>query len=199
MPERLSIPGFLVGKRLINRELNRYRYGTIYHGSDLQVFRSLAYLDRLNNPSEWSLKLQPAFRNFLRVACDRIASGGNGDGGAIATIRLNFASGGTETDLRDGAQVLAERLLNLKGVCRVHVGVSRTEVSDIRTRETELRPEMHERVFDSIVLVEGSGFPELEAIASEVEAIIVGSDCAVVEPATLIYNLAYMLTSRDVK
>ena len=61
MPERLSIPGFTVGKRLINHDLGRYRYGTIYGGDDLEVFRSPAYLERLNNPSEWSLRVQPAF------------------------------------------------------------------------------------------------------------------------------------------
>ncbi|HSA82129.1 MAG TPA: hypothetical protein VLE23_15035, partial [Geminicoccaceae bacterium] len=64
MPERLSIPGFTVGKRLINHDLGRHRYGTIYGGKDLEVFRSPAYLERLNNPTDWSLRVQPAFRKF---------------------------------------------------------------------------------------------------------------------------------------
>ena len=42
MPERVSIPGFRAGKRLINHGLSRYRYGTIYTGDDVEVFRSPA-------------------------------------------------------------------------------------------------------------------------------------------------------------
>ena len=76
----------------------------------MEVFRSPAYLERLNNPTEWSNKVQPTFRNFLRVACDRIASAGVGDGGAMATIRLDYESGagpdarakGTEGAVRNG-------------------------------------------------------------------------------------------------
>ena len=35
MPERISIPGFSLGKRLINQDLNAYQYGTIYCGDRL--------------------------------------------------------------------------------------------------------------------------------------------------------------------
>jgi hypothetical protein len=146
MPERLSIPGFTVGKRLINHDLDRYRYGTIYGGKDLEVFRSPAYLERLNNPTDWSLRVQPAFRNFLRVACVRLASRGLGEGGAVATVRLDFVDGSGVSKLRAGADALAESLLAMKGVCCVHVALARAEVSGARTRETELRPEMSDGV-----------------------------------------------------
>jgi hypothetical protein len=145
MPERLSIPGFTVGKRLINHDLDRYRYGTIYGGKDLEVFRSPAYLERLNNPTEWSLRVQPAFRNFLRVACVRLQSRGVGEGGAMATVRLDFVDGSSESKLRARADALAESLLAIKGVCCAHVALARAEVSGVRTRETELRPEMSEK------------------------------------------------------
>ena len=38
MPERLSIPWFSDGKRLINHELSAYRFGTIYAGEEPEVF-----------------------------------------------------------------------------------------------------------------------------------------------------------------
>ena len=106
MPERLSIPGFTVGKRLINHDLARYRYGTLYGGESLEVFRSPAYLERLNNPTDWSLRVQPMFRNFLRVACIRLASCGVGEGRGVATVRLDLADGG-EQELRRGAYARA--------------------------------------------------------------------------------------------
>lgn len=199
MPERLSIPGFLIGKRLINHNLDRYRYGTIYTGENVEVFRSPAYLERLNNPTDWSLEVQPSFRNFLRVACDRLASSGRGNGGALATIRLSYVNGGNEETLKAGAQSLTDDLLNVTGVCAAHIGIARTEVSDVKTKETELRPEMKESVFDAVVIAEGSGLSELEDVVSELEVAINASPCGVGAPKTLIYNLAYQLTAEDMR
>ena len=197
MPERLSIPGFLVGKRLVNHQLDHYRYGTIYTGRDVEVFRSPAYLARLNDPTPWSNKLQPAFRNFLRVACVRLASAGLGDGGAVATTRLSFADGAGEAEVREGGQALVERILAIKGVCGAHVGLARTEISGVRTRETELRPEMAESGFDAVVITEGSGRPELESAIGEIEAVIAASSCRLTGPRSIVYNLAYELTATD--
>ncbi len=197
MPERLSIPGFTVGKRLINHGLGRHCYGTIYGGEDIEAFRSPAYLERLNNPTEWSLRVQPAFRNFLRVACLRLASRGVGEGGAMATIRLDFAGGSGEEQLRAGADALASSLLAIRGVCCAHVAVARADVASQRTRETEIRPAMRERGFDALVLLEGSGRPELETVDGEIEALITTSGYGLENPATLVYNLAYQLSATD--
>lgn len=194
MPERLSIPGFMVGKRLINHDVPRYRYGTIYTGETLEVFRSPAYLERLNNPTPWSTRIQPAFRNFLRVACERLASAGSGDGGAVATIRLDLAPSG-EDRLREGAVALCQALLKVTGAGATHVGLARSEVSGIRTRETELRPGMAEEGFDAVVLVEGSGRPELEAAIPELDAVIAASNLGLSRPRTIVYNLAWQLSS----
>ena len=197
MPERVSIPGFRAGKRLINHGLSRYRYGTIYTGDDVEVFRSPAYLERLNAPTEWTLRVQPAFRNFLRVACLRLASSGAGEGGAVATLRCDFAEGGGEADLRARAAALAGAVLRIRGVCCAHVGVARPEVSAVRTRETELRPEMGEKGFDALVIAEGSGLPELEAALDEIRETVTAADCALTEPQALVHNLAYHLSERD--
>lgn len=197
MPERLSIPGFTVGKRLINHALPRYRYGTVYGGETAEVFRSPAYLERLNNPTDWSNKVQPTFRNFLRVACERVVSSGVGDGGAMATVRLDFLDGAGEADLRAKAEKLSQSLLGVTGACCAHIGLARSEISGVKTRETELRPKMSEKEFDAIVLIEGSGLPELIASTSDIEAAIADSGCGIGNPATIVYNLAYELTAAD--
>jgi hypothetical protein len=193
MPERLSIPGFTVGKRLINDGLEKYQYGTIYAGQDLEVFRSEAYLDRLNHPTDWSHQIQPAFRNFLRIACERLYSAGVGDGGGLATVRLNFVDPSGEKKLRAGAKSLANSIYELTGVCGVHVGRARPEISGQQTRETQMRPAMNEPEFDAVVLVEGSGRPVLEAIAQQVETLIANSGCGIGHPQTSVYDLAYQL------
>jgi len=197
MPERVSVPGFTIGKRLINHDLPRYRYGTIYGGDTVEVFRSPPYLDRLNNPTEWTNRVQPAFRNFLRVACERVASAGAGEGGAMATVRLDFRDGAGEADLRANGTALVRTLTAITGACGAHLGLARSEISGVKTRETELRPGMAEKEFDAVVLVEGSGVPELEASAAEIERAIAESGCGLGAPATLVYHLAYQLSAGD--
>ena len=197
MPERISIPGFPLAKRLINHDLNAYQYGTIYCGDELEVFRSSAYLKRLNNPTDWTLHVQPAFRNFLRIACERLASSGFGEGGAVATVWLNLSDGTDEARLRGGAKKLADALLKIKGACCTHVGLAHVEVTDVKTRKMELRPEMSEKTFDALVIVEGSDRPELEAVVSEIENTITSAECNVGSPVTLVHDLAYHLSDSD--
>jgi hypothetical protein len=194
MPERLSIPGFLVGKRLVDHRVEHERYGTIYSGRDVEVFRSPAYLARLNNPTPWSNEIQPLFRNFRRVACDRLASAGRGDGGAVATIELDLGAG---ADLSLGAQSLCQALLAVPGAAVTHLGRARTEVSDIRTRETEIRPDRQPAGFDVVVVVEGSGVPELEAALPALEQVIVEAGLGLRRPRGRAFHLAYQLTAED--
>ena len=166
MPERISIPGFSLGKRL-------------------------------NNPTQWTLRVQPAFRNFLRIACERLASSGFGEGGAAATVRLNFSNGADEARLRAAAKPMTDALLKIKGACCTHVGLAHLEVTDVKTRETELRPEMNEKTFDALVIVEGSGRPELEAVVSGIENAVTSAECNIGSPVTLVHDLAYHLSDSD--
>lgn len=118
MPERLSIPGFRTGKRLHAPNASRHVSGTIYSGDDIEVFRSTAYLHRLNNPTPWTAAVAPSFRNFLRVACDLVGSAGLGDGGAMATLRFDFAGPDSNGTLRACAGRLLDEVLALQRLRR---------------------------------------------------------------------------------
>lgn len=61
MPERVGVPGFLRGRRYVNWELDYHRYFTLYEGEEISTFASAAYRERLNNPAEWSTRMQPHF------------------------------------------------------------------------------------------------------------------------------------------
>jgi hypothetical protein len=50
---------------------------------------------------------------------------------------------------------------------------------------------MRERGFDALVLRQGSGRPELEAVVGEVVALVAESGSGLESPATLVYGLAY--------
>jgi len=115
------------------------------------------------------------------------------DIGAMATIRLSFANGEDGTALRAGAQALADRLQQAIGVGCAHVGIARTEVSGIRTRETDIRPGMAEPEFDALVLAEGSEVPALERALPELERVIAESGCGLTSPQSIVYWLGYQL------
>src|SRR4051812_9744541 len=58
MPERLGIPGFLVGRRYVDWNLKDQRYFTLYETVKLETLSSDDYRARLNNPSPWSMRVQ---------------------------------------------------------------------------------------------------------------------------------------------
>ena len=192
MPERVSLPGFLRARRGVDWDLQHQRYLTIYEGETLDAFRSPEYLERLNQPTAWSSKMAPHFRNFLRVACETVSSAGSGAGGAMATIRAEFPGGSDEATLRTAVPSLSEKLLALPGVCGVHVAVAKSEYSDARTTETELRPEMQEAGFDCVILVEGVGQRELEGLRSAMTEAI--NAVGIQKARTDVYDIAYLLS-----
>ncbi len=62
MPERLSIPGFLRGRRYISDE---NEYFTLYELSSVDMLTSEHYLTRLNMPTQWTLESIKHFTNSV--------------------------------------------------------------------------------------------------------------------------------------
>jgi hypothetical protein len=196
MPERLGVPGFLAGRRGVDWDLSHQRWFTLYETQTLEVLSSDAYRARLNNPTPWSNRTQPNFRNFARSACILSASTGRGFGGAMATIRLNMPEDELAT-FEAAADRVAHRIALLDGVCGAHLGVAAPQTTRINTRETELRAATGEDVFDAVVLVDGVGRRELTRILPEVQKLL---DAALTTTSHQvgIYDLAYLLMAQDV-
>jgi hypothetical protein len=196
MPERLGVPGFLAGRRGVDWDLAHQRWFTLYETRTLEVLSSDGYRARLNNPTPWSNRVQPNFRNFARSACVLSASTGRGFGGAMATIRLNTR----EAELAGfeaAADRLAHRIALIDGVCGAHLGVAAPQTTRVKTRESELRASTGEDVFDAVVLVDGVGRRELRRVLPDVQKLL---DAALTITSHLagIYDLAYLLTAEDV-
>ncbi len=195
MPERVSTPGFLAGRRFVDWGLDRYRYFTLYEGRELGTFSSEEYRRRLNNPTPWTFRMQPNFLNFVRSACSTVSTAGSGTGGAVATIRVNVSD---EARFEDLVRPQLERALSLHGICGVHLGAARPETTHIRTKETELRADTGEDVFDAVVMIEGIGRREVEAAVKDL-APAIGSLGPVGSTETATYDLAYLLTTEDLQ
>jgi hypothetical protein len=192
MPERLGVPGFLRGRRGVAWSLAKHRYLTLYEGECLDVFGSAAYLERLNNPTAWTNRVQPAFYNFIRSACAVISTTGRGVGGAMITIRLSFDRK-SESKLEADAAPLTEQIMALDGVSSVDVGRARPEVTGAKTRETELRGTKSDGLFDAVVLVDGIGRRELEAARPAVLGILRKLGWEPRPEDVAVYDMAYML------
>lgn len=196
MPERLGVPGFLVGRRAVDWNLGHQRWFTLYETRTLEVLSSDDYRVRLNNPTHWSNRNQPNFLNFARSACILSASTGRGIGGALATIRLNLAAGGL-AEFEAQAEKLAHGIATLDGVTGAHLGVAAPSITRVRTRESELRAQTDEDIFDAVVLVDGVGRRELHAVMPSIHAALKETLKITFEQSG-VYDLAYLLTADDV-
>ena len=130
--------------------------------------------------------------------CDRVATAGIGDGGSLATIRFDFPEADSDAVLRQAAQGLVEAVQALPGVTCVHLGIARSEVSGVRTRETELRSAMAEKGFGAVLLVEGASRSGLEAALAEAKQLAIATG-ALTEPVIDVYETAFSITSEDMQ
>ena len=161
MPERVGIPGFEAGRRFVDWSLDRHRYFTLYEAATLDVLGSDAYRARLDAPTPWTHRVQPTFTNFVRGACRATTSEGRGMGGALATIRVDFADPAAKEPFERAGGALAAAALAHHGVTSVHVGIAEPAVTAAPTAESTLRELTGEGVLDAVVLVDGIGRAEI--------------------------------------
>jgi hypothetical protein len=72
LPERLSVPGFLRGRRY-QTSGDGPVYFTLYETVDAGVLSSAPYLERLNDPTDWTRRTLPRIRRMVRNAYRRVA------------------------------------------------------------------------------------------------------------------------------
>ena len=90
MPERINITGFLRGFRAIGIKgtFDTNKYFMMYEAKSKEVFESKEYLNRLNNPTNWTKKILSSYIKPSRTICDVVASNSIGIGGFFSTIRF---------------------------------------------------------------------------------------------------------------
>jgi hypothetical protein len=96
LPERVGVPGFRRGRRYVQDTPGELRYFTLYECADIGVLKSAPYLERLNNPTDWTRRAMPFFSNGSRAAMVVASSAGAGVGGLAATIQFSPGAGRAE-------------------------------------------------------------------------------------------------------
>jgi hypothetical protein len=137
IPERVGVPGFLRGRRY--RSLERaLEYLDFYEVEAPETLRSAPYLARLNDPTPWTRRMVPHFRDTLRVGYRVVRSAGRGQGGVLLTLRLEPAGPAPGPPDALAATGLAS-VEDATGVVAVHVLDATPAVTSIATEEKRLR------------------------------------------------------------
>ncbi|MDP6708869.1 MAG: hypothetical protein QF893_21200 [Alphaproteobacteria bacterium] len=115
--ERVDVPGFLTGCRY-TATAGKPRYLAIYETQSPEVLTGPDYMERLNEPTEWTSRVMPAFRNLIRTICRVRARRGIGRGGFVGTVRLEPAPGAERKLETWISRNLLDTLLGRPGIVR---------------------------------------------------------------------------------
>jgi hypothetical protein len=91
IPQLMGVPGFLSGRRYQAVD-GKPKYLAIYELTDGDVLKSDAFRQVRENPTTWTKKMLPQFRNTQRGIFEQIFSHGNRpakDSEFVLTVRLN--------------------------------------------------------------------------------------------------------------
>jgi len=137
LPERLAVPGFLRGRRYVSAG-GAPKYFILYETEGPEVLRSAAYLERLNNPTDWTRRVLPTMRNVVRNVYRFLCGAGREDGQAAVTLRLEPVPG-AEPALRARyrAEVL-EAMTRVPGVASAALFEAEAAATGVITEERKL-------------------------------------------------------------
>ena len=193
IPERVGIAGFLRGRRYVAAS-GSPRYLMFYETETVETLASPAYLARLNDPTPWTRRMLPLFRNNNRTVFRVTLSLGQGVGGAMATLRLG-PLGDREGELRawlTGTTLPA--LIERPGVVGAHLGEADLSATRVPTEERKLR-DREDEVARWVVLVEGADSEAVEtACRDHLSPEALGRRGASPETALGVYRLLYCLS-----
>ena len=116
VPERVSVPGILAGRRYVRaaegNDPRDPKYLSLYELESTAVLSSPRYLSLMDYPSPWSKKMRPHFSKIRRIACQRSASNTQGIGGCIRAIPIERTV--------ESPEDLLGRCMNVDGMIAAH-------------------------------------------------------------------------------
>ena len=192
-PERVRIPGFLRGSRWASTAGDG-GFFVMYELEAYETLTSPGYLDRLDNPTPWSVKMMPHHRNMMRSQCRIMESCGGGLGGFTMTVRLSPEQGRRDA-LRGHLQEMLRTLPASRGITGAHLLETDTPKAD-PTAEQKIRG--GDAVADWIVLVCGYDAQAiLDLTSAELADASLTAAGARANRALSFYQLSYALTMHD--
>lgn len=192
--ERLHIAGFQRGTRWASED-DATGFFVMYELSDREVLAGPAYLERLNHPTPWSVKMMPHHSGMVRTLCEVKASAGAGVGGYMLTLRLTPDAARAHA-LRIYLEELVAMLPAQRGVSGAHV-LQRADLGPVaQTEEQRIRGK--DRAADWIVLVCGYDADVLRGLSVSALASAVLETHGALGPVAGLYGLSGSLSATEV-
>ncbi|MFI4987109.1 MAG: hypothetical protein ACHQF3_06695 [Alphaproteobacteria bacterium] len=188
IPERVGIEGFLRGRRYIAVS-GTPEFLTLYEVRDRAVLSGKSYLERLDNPTEWTARSVRHFRNVSRSLCAVEFSAGKGSGGIVGTVRFDCAPENDAALLDRLTRRTLPTLLEGPGMVAAHVCHADVEAS--RTKTTEQRGRPDNLVPRWVIMLEGAESATIEAALSAELGPAALAESHAAHPVHGVYRLEY--------
>jgi hypothetical protein len=169
--ERVDIPGFLSARRYVAVDAAP-RLFIRYETENVDVLSSKAYLERVNNPTPWSLTGQRTIINNTRTVCQVTARAGRAEGGFALSLRLTPGEQDADAKRGDAKRGDAKRLLRWEefsanllerwGVLAVELWTADLDRTTIPSSEKRLRA-VPDGVANVVVVVHATEVAPLRA------------------------------------
>lgn len=173
IPERVSIPGFLRGRRYIaidNKTAPEFL--TLYETESTAVLSGADYLGRLNVPTPWTKRATSHFRSTSRCLAQTIIAKGQGVGRFMATLRIEHTEDGVELcrSLKAHADRLSTTMVR-EEITGLAVCLSEVEISAVKTEESKGRSDILQPPIGAI-LIESVSETALRQAVTEATVIV---------------------------
>jgi hypothetical protein len=184
MPERVGIPGFRRGRRYVAIS-GAPEFFTLYEADSAETLAGQDYVNRLNAPTPWTLRVTASFRNVARAVCRVAFTNGVGSGGVLLTLRFAIDPAQREAMVDELRRRLLPPLVYRRGIAGVHLCLADDAASRIETAERKVRPDAP-LVPSWIILIEGVAVPDVDGAADDLMPALQAH-----APERAIYRLEY--------
>ena len=138
MPERMSVKGFLRAFRCVGLKgtNDNDKYFMMYDVKSKDILSSKQYLNRLNNPTDWTSKILSKYVYPSRAICEVIKTKSltNGLSGFFVTIRYLSQNNNIKNFYN-----ISDEIMSQNGIFSIHCFHSDREISLIKTKEKVIR------------------------------------------------------------
>ena len=155
MPERMSVKGFLRAFRCVGLKGTNEndKYFMMYDVKSKDILSSKQYLNRLNNPTDWTSKILSKYVYPSRAICEVIKTKSltNGLSGFFVTIRYLSQN----NDIKNFYKI-SDKIMFQNGIFSIHCFQSDREISLIKTKEKVIRSYQgnEDEIIDYAVVIE---------------------------------------------
>jgi len=164
--ERLDVPGFHWGYHYVTVS-GSPKYFTYFVTDNAAVMASRAYLAQANQPSPWTRRVLPYFRQTNRTACNVVRRIGRGFGAACLTIRLAALTGREDELIAWLSATQLPALVEQPGLIGAQLWRADRRATLVPVEDRSLRPEP-DQIAELVVFVEGTLVDRLQDVVGGV-------------------------------